>query len=299
MESSDSQEQDSWGRWTLVVVGTALATGLVALVIVVGLLQTAWGRERASRQLESTVSGEIPGRMEIGSLDRLELFSPFGMVHARVRSLTFLGPDGSEVVHLDAASVDFDPTALFGRTIRFDGAKVEGGTVTVEPGERGVTKLENAFSGPGASSNPRPFAIDFRGMHVREMRLEVSPDPSTEVLLVDIEGFLGIFQARDAKGVTVKFEEMSARLNDLGVLPLSAELREIEGEVLGKREQSIDIDYRADQKIGEFDGNFAFFPKRKKKVRLTFSDRGGGVTLGALAAKFRSELGGTVEVKLK
>jgi len=302
----------SWARTLLVTVAGAILGGLVALSLVVALLHTSWGLEQTSQKLEGAVSETIPGDMTVGALEDLDMMSPVGMISATANDLIFTHPDGREVVRLDEVRLHFDPFALLSRKLQIEGADIDGGTVTITPGADGRTTLENAFDegkakksgggggGEGGSGGggARPYTLDFRAMNVENMTLEI-PLESKRFELRELEGFVGIFQTRRAPGVTVRFEEVSGLMREPTYLGDAPEMRHIQGEVLGERDQVVDLAFVANLIDGRLEGEFAYYPDRDKKVQLTLDPKAELNALAASVASLRAALGGTVAIDVK
>jgi len=294
----------SWAKTLLITVAGAILVVLVALLLVVALLHTSWGLEKTSQKLEGAVSETIPGGMTVGALDDLDIMSPVGTISATANNLIFTHPDGREVVRLDEVRLHFDPFALLSRKIQIEGADIDGGTVTITPGANGRTTLENAFDegkakkSGGGGGGARPYTLDFRAMNVENMTLEI-PLESKRFELRELQGFVGIFQTRRAPGVTVKFEKMSGVMHEPTYLGDAPEMRHIEGEVLGERDQVVDLAFEAHLIDGRLEGEFAYYPDRDKKVQLTLDPKAELNALAAFVANLRADLGGTVAIDLK
>jgi len=296
--STYTERLSSWGR-KAAAVGAGGALGLlVAVAIVVALLYTSWGLARTADKIEQRVSGEIPGRLQIGALGDLQLFSPVGTVTATARDVVFTGPPGREVVRLQEVEIDFRPGALWTNELHFSRVEVDGGTVTVAPGARGKTELENAFDTPSGSTKPRPLAFDLRAIQVRDMTLDI-PLESRRFTLTDIHGVMGIFETRWAEGVTVEFNGLAGQMRRPKMLGADATVRQIDGKVRGNRDRVVDLEFIAELFGGHVDGRFRYYPKQDPKVRLTLDPKGEIVALVSFVANLRSELGGGVTIELK
>jgi hypothetical protein len=127
-----------WLRRTAVFLGVVL--GLLLLVLL--LLQTPWGRERAGRLLEAIVTSEIAGGMRIDEVEAITF------TRARVRGLVFHDPRGVNVLSIEEAEVHFVWSALLTGTIRLDEAHARGVELVIDTGEQNSTSIEDAFSAP-------------------------------------------------------------------------------------------------------------------------------------------------------
>lgn len=65
------------------------------------------------------------------------------------------------------------------------------------------------------------------------------------------------------------------------------------------REQSVDLDFRADLKHGPVTGNVSFYPKREQRLDLVLRPENPRHKIGAAAAKLHTSFGNTVGIGIK
>ena len=302
MTAEDSDGQTARWKSALAIAAGGLFGVVLVLAFILTFLHSKPGLEQSADRIERLVTRQVPGHLEIGALENLDLFSPVGMVSVTAHDLVFKSPNSREVMRLDRARIHFDATALFSREIHIERADIDGGTVTIEKTKGKRSQMEQTFADPGegetGKQKPRPYAFDLRALRVEGMNLVVSV-PSREIRVRDIEGYLGIFQTRWAEGATVKFHGMSAKVEKPELLGDVVELWHVNGEIRGARDQVADFEFKAKLLNGRMDGGFELYPARDKPVHLTLEPDGALLSIASFGANLRTELGGNVAINLK
>lgn len=283
------------------IVG-AVALALLALLVVVGtllaLLHTDWGTERVRDSVENRVTKQIPGTLRIGAVDDIDLFDDIGTASIDVTDLRFIEPRGAEVIVAESAQIDLDLFALTRGHVSFHGGTVDGGLVLVDVRD-GVSTIERTFNDPDSEQTSGGATFDLTSIHVEGLRVVIQPDPETEIIVEDVEGFVRVMRDTDTEGVVVELARIEGRVEEPSLLGEHARLASVDGAVRGARREVVNLDYEARFMDGTLKGNFTFVPRTEKTVRLEVDAEGLKASVVALAANLRTELGGKVELDMK
>lgn len=185
---------------------------LTAVVVCAGLViaNTESGRRFVANRLEGLVTGEIPGRMEIGEITDLS------WVSLRAKDIRFFHIDGRLVLHVENAVVE--PAlleALQGR-LSFDRVAAEGGSILMGADPDGRLSLEAAFDSPYRPGTPRDpkrgLHYDMRNMHVEKFKARF-PIPGFENLqMTNVSGVVHVWRL-DSIGTRVRLTDLSGSVS--------------------------------------------------------------------------------------
>ena len=139
-------------RRRLVVLSSAvsiLGLGLLAVLAVVGVLKTQFGRDFARDYIERLVAPRIAGKLVVGRITGLS----FG--GATIDSVEIRGPDDSLFVAVGRLTVHFDPRDLIDKRILLKALEVERPVVHLRKDTAGKWNYKGIFkSGPSKKRVP-------------------------------------------------------------------------------------------------------------------------------------------------
>lgn len=280
----------------------AFALVLLALFVLAAtffaLLHTEWGRERVRDSVERRVTDEIPGTLQLGAVRAIDLLGELGIATVAVESVSFREPHGAEVIVVDDATLAVDLAALLRGHLAFRRGTITGGMVLVHV-RNGVSTLERTFDHPDSEGTQPGMTIDLASLRVDDLRVVIQPDPNTEVVVDDVEGFVRIRRTDDTPGIVVELERIEGTVDQPSFLGEHARLTSVDGEIRGREAKVVDLRYVAHFLGGTLTGTFAFVPNTDKTVRIVLDADGVRASIVALAANLRTELGGKVDIDMK
>ncbi len=242
---------------------------VVVLVAPVAMLigaTTGPGEAFIESQLESVVSGEIPGSLVIDDL------VVTGWSTLRARRVRFLSPTRSAV--LDLYGVDFrvELWSLLRGEIRARSAQVARGTVTIREQRDGYTDLEVTFSSPGPATG-KAAEIDLRNITFKHLALDVRFQGDTHAKAKELEGSLRIRNRSAKPGVIVDL----ARVRGVHVLPtflgLNFRFSDVEGRIQGKAPKVMAFKGELSAATNRLGFRFALFDRPETPVVLDIYPR--------------------------
>jgi hypothetical protein len=185
---------------------------LTAVVVCAGLViaNTASGRRFAADRIEGLVTGEIPGRLEIGEITELSWLS----LHAK--DIRFFHPDGRLVLHVEDAIVEPDLLEALQARLSFDRVAAEGGSILMGADPDGRLSLEAAFDSPYRPGTPRDpkrgLHYDMRNMHVEKFKARF-PIPGFENLqMTNVRGLVHVWRL-DSIGTRVRLTDLAGAVS--------------------------------------------------------------------------------------
>lgn len=181
---------------------------LTAVVVCASLViaKTAGGRRFVADRLERLVTGEIPGRMEVGEVSELS------WLWLRAKDIRFFHPDGRLVLHVENAVVEPDLLAALSAKLSFHRVAAEGGSILMGADPDGRLSLEAAFDSPYRPGTPRDpkrgLHYDMRNMHVEKFKARF-PIPGFENLqMSNVSGVVHVWRL-DSIGTRVRLTDLS------------------------------------------------------------------------------------------
>ena len=102
-----------WKWFKRIVLGT-LALALLAVIAVVIILHTDWGREQVRKRVEAVLQGQFPGGAHLGKLTG----SIFGTL--TIASIELDGADGKPLISVGQLDVRAELLPLLSKTVRVD-----------------------------------------------------------------------------------------------------------------------------------------------------------------------------------
>ncbi len=252
-------------------LGVALIVGTPLLALVGGLasLNTRAGEEAVRQVVERIVTGAIPGRMSVHTIDVIEVLSPPGIVRARAIDVRFVTPEGAEVIHVEHAVVEFDALALLRGSARLRSAEVNGGVVTLEPDGSGGTLIEAAFNGGAKGRSTSPGVdIELQQLFVRNMRFLAKLSPTDTLELREITGVVEVIVRAEEPGVIVKLDEIAATLESPRILGFRLKVIDATGAIRGAHDEVVQLAFHASVGDGQLRGTFSFQPDAEQPAKV-------------------------------
>ena len=254
-----------------------LLIGLLALAAVIActalvIAYTASGRRFVADRIEGAVTGEIPGRMEIGEITQLS------WLWLRAKDIRFFHPDGRLVLHVENAVVEPDLGAALDAQLSFHRVAAEGGSLLMDADPDGRLAIEAAMDSPSRPGMPRDpkrgLHYDMRNMHVEKFKLRF-PVPGFENLQANnVRGVVHVWRL-DTVGTRVRLTDISASvapevagaklaIKDLDALITGAEavVAQAKARLAIDRDSVLSIQVR-------------YAPKHKEKLQVNVLDKEG------------------------
>jgi hypothetical protein len=249
-----------------------LALGLLGVCAGLVLGYTASGRRFVADRIEGVVTGEIPGRLEIGEISELSWLS------LRAKDIRFFHPDGRLVLHVENAVVEPDLLDALRARLSFERVAAEGGSIVLSPDPDGRLALEAVFaapSRPGMPSDPkRGLHYDMRNMHVEKFQARI-PVPGFENLQIGaVRGTVHVWRI-DTVGTRVRLTDITGSVTPevagakLAVKDLDALITGAE-EVVAQAKASLSIDRDSQLAV-----KVRYAPKHKEKLQLNVLNKEG------------------------
>src|SRR5688500_6362515 len=138
-------------RRRVVVLASAavlLALGVLAALLVVGVTQTAFGRQIVRDLVQEQLASRVQGRLHVGTIGGGLLTG------VTVDSLEIRGPDDSLFVASGPITLEYDPRDLLDRRLLLRHVRVERPVVHLRRYEDGAWNFRRIFP-PGPPSSPR------------------------------------------------------------------------------------------------------------------------------------------------
>ncbi len=155
-----------WKWFKRIVLGT-LALAVIAVIAVVIILHTDWGREQVRKRVEAVLQGQFPGGAHLGKLSG----SIFGTL--TIENIELDGADGKPLIRVGQLDVRAEILPLLTKTVRVDSVVAQ--DVVIEWRAQ-PSKPETPATEP---SQPTPWSIDLRGIEVHRGHLALEGKPLT------------------------------------------------------------------------------------------------------------------------
>ncbi|HTU64056.1 MAG TPA: hypothetical protein VMF89_36570, partial [Polyangiales bacterium] len=247
---------------------------LAALIACAGLViaYTASGRRFVADRIASAVTGEIPGRMEIGEITQLS------WLWLRAKDVRFFHPDGRLVLHVENAVVEPDLLDALQAKLSFHRVAAEGGSMLFSSDPDGRLSFEAAMDSPyrpGMPKDPkRGLHYDMRNMHVEKFKLRFPTAGFENLQVSNVRGVVHVWRL-DSVGTRVRLTDVSGSvapeiagqklaIKDLDLLITGAEAVVAQG----KARLSIDRDSLLSIQV-------RYAPKHKEKLQVNVLDKEG------------------------
>lgn len=256
-------------KWILICL---LALGAVLACMGVFVGYTASGRRFVADRIESVVTAEIPGRLEIGEITELS------WLWLRAKDIRFFHPDGRVVLHVENAVVEPDALdALRGR-LSFERVAAEGGSILMVGDPDGRLALEAAMDSPyrpGMPQDPkRGLHYDMRNMHVEKFKLSFPMDGFENLQMNNVRGLVHVWRL-DSVGTRVRLTDVSGSVTPeivgqkLAVKDLDALITGAEA-VIAQAKARVSIDRDSVLSL-----TLRYAPKHAEKLQLRVLDKEG------------------------
>lgn len=278
-----------WGRMVAVLL-SILACAVLALVIV---LYTAWGRDLTRAAVTDAITQEIAGKLEVDGFDALSLTR----VHAR--GIRIFAPDGKLAIGAARAIIDFDLGALMAGRYGWERAEIFNGKVYVTEDASGKINMEETFrarkpaSSKGSTKGEAPkenvkagdSKLDLKNMVTSDAMLVIAGGSLPRLRLVNLYGIMRVHVLADGK-VELRFDDYKgvfARGLPTGTLVF----RDVEGQVVPSHDRLLHFDGRGKTEGApvEFELDIYTEPKKRVKIDAHFPELkpGAAPTLGVAA----------------
>lgn len=278
-----------WHRVSLWLLAFVTVAPVAAMLV---LSCTDFGRRQTARAIETLVSRELPGHMEIGTLTRVG-------APTVVEDLRFFHPSGREVLHVRHAEIYFDPLDALRGKLTFKRALARGGRLLLSVDPDGRPSIEAALDFPSHGTDPDPNG----GLHYA-MR-----DITVDGLLLVMRFSTESYRVRDVHGlVTIRRELTEGIRVELSAVrgPVEPEiagqrvvLRRVDGWVHGKERQVIDLHADSAVGSGRMTAHVALFDRDKTPVEVELKPLAGvQSTALALMLYAQSVFSGDLEIEL-
>jgi hypothetical protein len=258
------------------ILKTLLITllALTAVIVCAGLViaYTGSGRRFVADRLEKLVTGEIPGRLEIGEISELSWLS------LRAKDIRFFHPDGRVVLHVENAVVEPDLLDALSAKLSFERVAAEGGSILMGADPDGRLSLEAAFDPPyrpGMPKDPkRGLHYDMRNMHVEKFKARFPVSGFENLQMTNVSGVVHVWRL-DSVGTRVRLTDLSGSVSpevagaklavkDLDALITGAEavVAQAKARLSINRESILSLQIR-------------YAPKHKEKLQVHVLDKEG------------------------
>jgi hypothetical protein len=232
--------------------------------------QTEGGRAFVARRVERLVTANIPGRLQIGKLRKLD--GP----HVEADDVRFFHPDGRCLLLVERASVDLDlADALSGR-ISFRGAVADGGYMILSTDPDGRLSFEatvNAKARPGQPSDPYGGAhYAMRSMYAKHFRVYAKLGP-LDHHINGVSGYVGVRRI-DTPGVQVNFERISGDIQP-AIAGEHVSIAKLDGWIHGKEPKIAELVVALGVGSGELKTRVDLYDRDKDKLKLHFERKEG------------------------
>jgi hypothetical protein len=283
-----------WTKVALIVIAVLAVLSFGASLL---LTSTVGGRRWVAGKLETFVSDNIPGRLEIGEI--VDLGPPFV-----AKDVRFFHPDGRLVLHCKDAEIVLDVMEALSGRLAFERAAVDGGSILLAMEKDGRVALEAALSEASKPGDP-PSNPDsglhywLRSMHVQNFVLRFKGGPASYTLH-DVEGFVGVRRI-DTSGTYVFLEKISAKRVEPGLLGAKTSLKQVDGWVHGMEKHVLHLDAALGIGEGSLDAIVNFYDRDKTPVEVTVKQSEGFAAdmASGLLDLGSSLFGDTVKVEVK
>jgi len=185
---------------------------LAAVLACVGLViaYTSSGRRFVANRLEGVVTGEIPGRMEIGEITELS------WLWLRAKDIRFFHPDGRVVLHVENAVVEPDLMDALRARLSFHRVAADGGSILLGADPDGRLALEAAMDPPyrpGMPKDPkRGLHYDMRNMHVENFKLLFPMSGLENLQVTSVRGVVRVWRL-DSVGTRVRLTDVAGSVS--------------------------------------------------------------------------------------
>jgi hypothetical protein len=255
-----------------------VAQVLLALVLLIALgiagfllfLGTERGREYARNEIGHLVSLNIPGRLEIGSIER------FNLDVLVANDVRFYHHDGRLLLRAKHAEVVPDLAMALGGRFGFERAWVDGGFIILSIDPDGRLSLEAALNyrrRPGVPDVPLSgLHYDMRSMHVKNFTTELQVSGKT-LRLVDTTGYVRVRRI-ETDGTEVMLDRIEGKLTP-DIAGATVAFNRVDGWIHGKQFHTVHGD--ADLKIdsGRLKAQIDVFDRPKKPVQVHLQESKG------------------------
>lgn len=249
----------------LVLVAVLACTALV-------LSQTASGRRFVANRIESLVTAEIPGRLEIGEITQL------GWLWLRAKDIRFFHPDGREVLHVQSAVVQPDLQDAMRARLSFHRVAAEGGSILLGADPDGRLSLEAAMDSPYRPGMPRDpkrgLHYDMRNMHVEKFTLRVPVSGFENLQVNQVRGTVHVWRL-DSVGTRVRLTDVAGSISP-EIVGSKLAIRDLDALITGAEAVVAEAKARlAINRDSLLSLRLRYAPKHKEKVQLNVLNKEG------------------------
>lgn len=253
------------------------------------------GRRLVKYGLERLVSDNIPGAMQITSLDE------FSLKRVVAREVRFYHADGRLLILAKHAIVVPDWGLAMKGMIGFEKADVDGGFVVLSMDPNGKLSLENTMNkptSPGEHSDPYGGVFyELRAMHVQHLTVFLKLAKQFDQYKVeDVEGFVGVNRV-DTPGVQIVVNDLNGRI-DPEVAGAKVTLRDVSGWIHGEAKEVMRFDAKLGVGSGILNTHVGFWDREKDKLTIRI-DKTKGIEASAMALLIRALSDFTSDVKVE
>lgn len=251
------------------------------------------GRRLAKYGLERLVSDNIPGAMQITSLDE------FSLSRVVAREVRFYHTDGRCLILAKHAVVIPDWGLAMKGMLGFKSADIDGGYFVLSMDPNDKISVENTMNGPTPPGKPNdPYGgvfYELRAMHVQHLTVYLKLSKQFEYRIEDVEGFVGVNRV-DTPGVQVVLNSMNGRIEP-EIAGSKVSLRDVSGWIHGKAKEVIRMQAKLGVGSGILDTHVGYWDREKDKLTIRV-DKSKGVEAVAMAWLIRALAGFTSDVKV-
>jgi hypothetical protein len=277
------------------VVAFGLGVLVVAIAIsLVVLTQTDSGRRLLADGVESVVSDEIPGWVELGELEHVG-------APTVVHNLQFFHPDGRLILLVRRAEVDFDVSGVWSGKLAFERARAEGGHLIISVDPDGRPSIEAALDFPTHGVDPDPHGglhYAMHDIHVEQFGLRLLLSKGMSYHVDGVRGDVTI-RRELTSGTRVEMSGISGVVRE-EIAGAKVRLLNVGGWVHGKEPKVLHLVARTAVDDGRLDAELALFDRKDDAVELAITPvEGLDSMITALLIYARSLWEGDVEVELR
>lgn len=254
-----------------------LLIGLLALAAVVAcaglvIAYTASGRRFVADRIAGLVTGEIPGRMEIGEITELS------WLWLRAKDVRFFHPDGRLVLHVENAVVEPSLTDALRARLAFDRVAAEGGSMLLGADPDGRLSFEAAMDSPYRPGMPRDpkrgLHYDMRNMHVEKFQLRFPVAGFENLQVNNVRGVVRVWRL-DSVGTRVQLTDVAGAVAP-AVAGAKLAIRDLDALITGAEDVVVQAKARlAIDRDSLLSIQVRYAPKHKEKLKVNVLDKEG------------------------
>jgi autotransporter translocation and assembly factor TamB len=148
-------------RWTAIAVASLVGLVILAVIVLVAVLHTDWGREKVRQQAEKVLDGAVQGDVALGPIEG-DLLSKFTIAGLEVRD-----PGGHVAVRASRVLVDYDLLSLVRRSFTAESVEVHRPIVIGRLDEKGELNLTKLLA-PQPEKQGQPWLIRVESLRVTD-----------------------------------------------------------------------------------------------------------------------------------